>query len=704
MSLHNPTRPRRRILIASLIVLLLGTTAVAAIAFSGDDDVRFALPERREGDRMLYEGDLVAQASGGVREMTVEKPRIWKDEHGKSHAADVLVTQLGRIEIFGMEFPLTMASIADAHTWEALGASFGSAGGGSYSTDLLGNPQESTNTTTWSLTPGKTLHPCGHLVSLQGASEWSREIRVGGDCAAGRPATFEYVRSLEWEGTPAMQYRYRGEGPEIYGGAIDRIDLVVASGIAYPVEVAYYNGAESLATARLVGFEPGDAPLRYPVEIPPPTPLPPVSDSAVSRYGASFGALDDIYPIEDVVADAVADPLFFDLRDFMARNPDWRIHQGRLSLDGDGLWWVLGFTGKHESLRLHVSASPSPLAGQPLLAGALGSWYTSYSVRHEDGPGAPPLDQMPSMAPQIPDVAAAWEVYSGEGRPNVMSFTHGFCASKSCYDWIQVSVGQEPVAPSGQRGLGGVFDPGESFEGEAFELEYGPGGQLVGIVLTTTEYQRSAGLLAAPQPSPSPEVVAAGTWLQGPQVAAGLAAALLAGVAYYFWPVIRTLPAMGLFTRLRKPALLEHPTRQIIVDAIDAVPGIHYNALQRRTGLANGTLRHHLQHLVRADVVRARASGGFTCYFPAGQATRNRVAAAPVLKSEGAIAVFQAIWRRPGVTGHVLAEDIGLAGGTVGHHVKRLREAGLVEGQRSGRTVRLYLSESGLAAAGAAGA
>ncbi len=190
-------------------------------------------------------------------------------------------------------------------------------------------------------------------------------------------------------------------------------------------------------------------------------------------------------------------------------------------------------------------------------------------------------------------------------------------------------------------------------------------------------------------------VAGAGVWhWPEPKTAAGAAAATgLVGLVYLIWPAIKG--AVPLFSRIKGEDLLDHPVRNDIWSAIQASPGIHFQALVRDVGKGRGTMEHHIRKMVAADMLIEKTGTGFTCYFPKGQVDRRLMAAAPALKSSGAKQLLQAIHAQPGAAAIDLAERLGMAPSTVNYHLKKLTQAELVEGQRVGRQIMLRATPLG---------
>ncbi|MHB1260888.1 MAG: ArsR family transcriptional regulator [Thermoplasmatota archaeon] len=161
------------------------------------------------------------------------------------------------------------------------------------------------------------------------------------------------------------------------------------------------------------------------------------------------------------------------------------------------------------------------------------------------------------------------------------------------------------------------------------------------------------------------------------------ATSLALGALVYLWPALKSAMSgagtggAGLFSRIEDSRLLDHKGRAAIVQAIEAEPGVHLRELARRTGQAEGALRHHLRKLEAAGLVVARPLGGYLCYFAPAAASAAGAGASAAARSEGARKVLAAM--QGGATGvREIAAATGLAPSTVSHHLGRLREAGAV--------------------------
>jgi len=135
----------------------------------------------------------------------------------------------------------------------------------------------------------------------------------------------------------------------------------------------------------------------------------------------------------------------------------------------------------------------------------------------------------------------------------------------------------------------------------------------------------------------------------------------------------------------------EHPLRSKIVRTLERFPGIHFRELQRQLDTANGTLRHHLDVLVRECTVTLVPVNGRICYYAGAPAqveilegtgvTDEATAAAmlPVGLSEVQRDIVSRLHGSPNPSSQAqLAREIGRSRATVNSAVGVLRGRGII--------------------------
>lgn len=451
-------------------------------------------------------------------------------------------------------------------------------------------------------------------------------------------------------------------------------------------------------TATLTGFEHGAGPWVAGIELPPPVDLPPIEVAPRDPWGPSEAGVEHPYPASQAWAEARDDPTFTGFRDYLAAHPgamaargdyheeregnqthrSWMfiIHADATSGDGKFMLFATQTTGP-------AGAAAADLLGLPLQTGVPTTTSdhtgTEWTDQGEPGP-------LPTSMPTLASVMARWQAQTGSTA----------AANGWSFDVDQVTAGQAGVDMPTPRAQDLVM--GGQRQGRASFLQLAVAHD--GTPWALVQEERSAsnsnvGLTGAPPgkvPPPSPQATAwAGmvwTLPSGPVASGTVAVSLLAGLIYWLWPFVKS-GAVGLFSRIQGPKVLQNPRRARILDAIAAEPGIHFSELLRRTGVGNGSLHHHLKVLRDAGRVEARAAQGYTCYFPAG-APQAVVLGAAAAKADGAQRILGHVRAHPGRSVKEVAMECGLHPSTVTYHVQRLCEAGLVDALRDGREVRLH--------------
>lgn len=445
--------------------------------------------------------------------------------------------------------------------------------------------------------------------------------------------------------------------------------------LPYPVKWVYNTASGDMAAHELAWFVRGD----------PPAVLNPRSVAPVVRlpWGKAGPAEDPAqpFPLSEAMAVARSDPMFADLREFEARHPDAVVQQAasrHRSSDTfrDDAWGFTVSDGK-AALQVSVSRSVSPLAcvrADCLPVERPIPWYQFHS--RTPGPDEAKVwdpDQLPPV-PSILDLAARYEAIMGE-RPDSwgISSCHAVCMGDQPY--LAVGVNRENTVDHWSDG--DIFFPSnEDSSDQVRTIYFDVTGQPLAFRSTMTEQSYGPDAFEEEPALPVSLAYSVGPTLRGEawpfEVVAGTSAfaAFLVALGYYVWPMAKG-GAVALFSRVQPSRVLDSPSRQRILQAIQAEPGSHLHALSRSTGLGMGALRHHLKVLSSARVVRLVPSGRYTCVFPT-DASRADLWRAPRARSDGAKAVLRALRTEPNLSNGELARRTGLTESTVRYHRRRL--------------------------------
>lgn len=704
----------RSVLLATLLWLATTSLVVGVAAAEGED---LFVPEPRPGDRATYRISQVIldpdTARGDLRALT-EVTYAWFPEVTATNPE--FAPRSGQVlrsaYVFGDRI-YNQEAVYDGATGFPLYASQSAStttDGTNYGLileDLIGSEGFTTNwRAQWfdgalgpcGVRPVFTVPPkAGDIVPIAGMCDWP-----GGDDGS-------LYRADGWrtEGNrPAFRFTsLKDDALHLWYDGQSSFPLRIESPLADTVSSDYTFGR--MFVLERMSFERGDNAYPAPQTAPGLGPAPLLPRPA---WGVADNGIDHPFPLSLAYAAALSeedapgagnlgnDPT---VPEFLADHPGAYLGYASYTdlVDSQGehhhTWWMI-FTDGAERLGKRVELGPPGFSSIFLPKAAAGTgisiydWEPSASYAPADVRGLfPPPTLLPDDMPSVEGLWLRYTAISGL-EPNAYGF------QLRCADPLCSATRAEALAGRSRGDLYGAFNVfgdvivEHSSIWESIWVDAGGRLQRTYATATTSDtpiplVPSGSGKDAPAQPVPVAWIPT--TWSAGTQAAAaGLGVmALLAGVVYYVWPALKGTLGLGLFSRIEHGAVLEHPMRRRIYDAIGAEPGIHFQALARKAGTGRGALDHHLRKLVAAELVTVRRAPGFTCYFQKGTLGRQVLDAAPALRSDGSRAVLQAVAAMPGSSSRQLAAHLGVAPSTMSYHLKRLQDAGLVTpGEKSG--------------------
>lgn len=123
--------------------------------------------------------------------------------------------------------------------------------------------------------------------------------------------------------------------------------------------------------------------------------------------------------------------------------------------------------------------------------------------------------------------------------------------------------------------------------------------------------------------------------------------------------------------------------RERITSLVQSYMGMRYCELARRTGLAHGTLTHHINILERQKRLIVRRDGRSTWLFPEG--LDNDLCRALISGCHDTTVAILALLMKQECSFNQIRAKIGRSGSMVSEHLKRLHSAGLVSKRRVDR-------------------
>jgi DNA-binding transcriptional ArsR family regulator len=159
---------------------------------------------------------------------------------------------------------------------------------------------------------------------------------------------------------------------------------------------------------------------------------------------------------------------------------------------------------------------------------------------------------------------------------------------------------------------------------------------------------------------------------------------------YFQYLRTRTIPIEKGAHRLSLDEVLENENRNKIIDLILNEPGIHFNELLRRTGLAAGNLVWHLDILLTYKVIGKKRIGNFIAYFPFYQKNPISNVDLKLQKSKLTLEILEMIEQKPGIWNNLITKKFKVDHKTIQYHVKKLIELNLINIRKEGRKNKLY--------------
>ena len=137
--------------------------------------------------------------------------------------------------------------------------------------------------------------------------------------------------------------------------------------------------------------------------------------------------------------------------------------------------------------------------------------------------------------------------------------------------------------------------------------------------------------------------------------------------------------------------ILELDTRKKLYSIIKKYAGSHFRAIQRKSGLAVGSVQHHIRFLVRRGLIIEAKEGKNLVYFPREFKSENRVLLS-FLRQDSIRKILLCILMNPKCNHEEIVKFVNLSPSTVSYHIKKLQETNIITTQKQGRKTFYQLS------------
>ena len=152
----------------------------------------------------------------------------------------------------------------------------------------------------------------------------------------------------------------------------------------------------------------------------------------------------------------------------------------------------------------------------------------------------------------------------------------------------------------------------------------------------------------------------------------------------------RSIPIEKGAHRLTLDEVLENENRNKIIDLILNEPGIHFNELLRKTGIAAGNLVWHLDILQTYKIIGKERVGNFLAYFTYYQKNPLSNVNLKLQKSKLTLEILELIEDEPGIWNNLITKKFKVDHKTIHYHLNKLIELGLIKLEKEGRKKKIY--------------
>ena len=168
------------------------------------------------------------------------------------------------------------------------------------------------------------------------------------------------------------------------------------------------------------------------------------------------------------------------------------------------------------------------------------------------------------------------------------------------------------------------------------------------------------------------------------------AAIMISKSDYMQYLIKRTVSIEKGAHRLSLEDVLENENRDKIIELVLNAPGIHFNQLLRRTGLAAGNLVWHLDILETYKVIGKKRVGKFIAYFPYYQKNPISNLDLKLSKSKLTLEILEMIENEPGLWNNLITKKLKVDHKTIYYHINKLKALNLIRFQKDGRKKKFF--------------
>jgi len=145
-----------------------------------------------------------------------------------------------------------------------------------------------------------------------------------------------------------------------------------------------------------------------------------------------------------------------------------------------------------------------------------------------------------------------------------------------------------------------------------------------------------------------------------------------------------------IFYRSKRAVDINNARRRLIYETIRAKPGIHFRAIMDELDLKPGVTSYHINKLEKKELIKSYQDGMYRKFFIYEEKVELKISLSDLQSL-----IVDVIKEEPGISQIDISKTIGKSKVVVNYHVRFLRDLGLLELERDGRTTHCFLTSLG---------
>lgn len=133
--------------------------------------------------------------------------------------------------------------------------------------------------------------------------------------------------------------------------------------------------------------------------------------------------------------------------------------------------------------------------------------------------------------------------------------------------------------------------------------------------------------------------------------------------------------------------VLSLESRQKIYDLIQSSPGLHFREIQRRTGLATGSLQYHLEYLEKKHLIRQVKEKKFSRFYLVREPFYEEKEMGALRQESSRKIMLFLLQKKRGASNKQISKAIELSPSTTSWHLENLFAKGLLAKKRRGKKI-----------------